>query len=80
MHAALAGVGGVVVCGGGLVDQALLDDGAVDGEAEGRGAAGGGGCSCDEGFEDGVLGRWGVLVLWTPWGKLGLKVPGEDVQ
>lgn len=56
VHAALADVGGGAVRRGGLVDQALLDDGAVDGEAVGRGGGrvgrrGGG----DEGFENGVL-------------------------
>lgn len=35
MQPALAGITGIAVRGGGLVDKALLDDGAVDGEAVG---------------------------------------------
>lgn len=65
MHPALAGVGLCAVCCGGLVDEALLHDCAVHGEAvRGWGlglGVGGGGCG-DEGFQDGVLGCW--LVHW----------------
>ena len=56
MHPALAGVAGRAVSGGGLVDEALLDDGAVHGEAVGRGGRGSrGGGGSDEGFQDSVL-------------------------
>lgn len=54
VHPALADVGdGSVAL---LVEDALLHDGAVDGEAVGRGSGGGGGLGGgDEGFEDVVL-------------------------
>jgi hypothetical protein len=66
VHTALAGVALRAVCGGGLVDDALLHDGAVHGEAVGGGfggfAGGGGG---DEGLEDAVLGvEGGVSLRW----------------
>lgn len=56
MHPALSGVVLGSLCGGGLVDHALLHNRAVHGEAVGSGFGGvaGGGCG-DEGFEDGVL-------------------------
>lgn len=60
MHTALAGVVEVAVGCGLFVDQALLDDGAVDCEAVGRGfgSRGCGVCGCgggDERFENRVL-------------------------
>lgn len=64
MHPALSGVALCALCGGTLIDHALLHDCAVHGEAV-RGRLGGvrwGGCG-DEGFQDSVLGvvrgrRW----------------------
>ena len=56
MHPTLAGVAGRAVSGGGLVDEALLHDGAVHGEAVRRGSqGGGGGGGGEEGFQDSVL-------------------------
>lgn len=56
VHTALASVAGGTLCGGRLVDQTLLHDGAVHGEPVWgccRGGRGGG--SADECFEDSVL-------------------------
>lgn len=56
MHPALSGVFGGAVRGGRLVNEPLLDDGAVHGEAVWRGRVrGGGGSGVDQGFEDGIL-------------------------
>jgi hypothetical protein len=65
VHAALAGVGLCAVRGGGPVDEALLHDCAVHGEAVGGWGLGlgvGGGGGGDEGFQDGVL-RWWLVLL-----------------
>ena len=75
MHTALAGVALRAVRGNGLVDDTLLHDGAVYGEAVGGGLVGlGGSGGGDEGLKDGVLGMGGLLVRrgsgWT-----GLECP-----
>lgn len=65
MHTTLAGVALCAVRGGGLVDDALLHDGAVHGETVGSGLVGlGGSGGGDEGLEDGVLdcGEWRVRM------------------
>lgn len=67
MHPALSGVAVRAVHRGGLVDQTLLHDRAVHGEAVGGGLGGVGGGGCGyEGFEDGVLcvgSRLGIMIL-----------------
>lgn len=55
MHTALASVAECALGGGGLIDDTLLHDGAVHGEAVRRGLGGFGGGGGDQSFEDGVL-------------------------
>lgn len=56
MHTTLTGIAERTVGSGRLVNQSLLDDGAVDGESEGSRLGGFGGCGGgDQGLEDGVL-------------------------
>jgi hypothetical protein len=70
VHAALAGVAERAIRRGGLINHALLHNGAVHGEAVGgwsRCVRGGG--RGDEGFEDGVL--WIVVFVLD-----GLRIAG----
>lgn len=55
MHTPLASVAECALGGSGLVNHTLLHNGAVHGEAVGRGLGGFGSGGTDQSFEDGVL-------------------------
>lgn len=64
MHSTFSSVGDLAICSGRLVDQSLLDNGAVHRETvRGRCRRSGRGRGGDEGLEDGVLRQVRPLYL-----------------